>query len=821
MKVSASSLDNDGTISKVTFWQNNKILLEDFAAPFEITQKNLYPGDYKIKAQAIDNRGNVSNIDSTNFRMNFADGTYSKYMHWDFNDGILDYWTLKNGTWRIKTGFQSTSGLELFSAFANCHAASSAINLKANQNYNLSLRSDGGGAPNDSIRFFINNKPEMGGKQIFAYKMSYNDDFNILRLQNFQVSQTDNYYLIIQYNKVENYTQLVFDEIRITGDLNRGAFTKLKSPSVPITVAETANMELLASALDTDGSVAAMTYYANDSLIATSNVSPFNAFWNNIKLGNYKLRAEAIDNEGGRSRSLLVDVNIEPNFIAKTDYIGNKAGSNEMRSAVFNKAGAVIFAANLDSLALPASKLSSLGTLSSTAKGYIIKMTADGSEILKAVKIAEKISDMAIDSLDNLYISAADMGLLKLKADWTVIDWSKPLVGLTAHRVDVTQKGRSVVLYSGESDINDETLTTTVNVKVFDINGTELSSMGGASQYTSDVAIDDRSGVYVVTGFKNFNSYGPIGDRRLLPVYVPVVVSRTHVGVQVYRAYDWNNDTLSLRFLNRSNNNMADVRATRCSMGKDGKLYVLYNVYGGNHVLRYDPFDVMKTAAIVAGDSYFNFANTGTETKIAFGRYNIADGSFILAQQLTNRLNVAPYKGNSIFGNGEIQADKEGNVYLSNKAASGLPMTVNHLPGTYSGGAYVSIISADFTRRLKVFRVTDGVSRALAVRNINHYAVGGFTSSQLFNANTTQTALAGQNAWFAINATDNPCPNNICVPITTSKVLQNAKVGIKSFEKIMPGNSRDYFASNTIELSPGFMASSGTIFQAKIKGCGW
>ena len=83
------------------------------------------------------------------------------------------------------------------------------------------------------------------------------------------------------------------------------------------------------------------------------------------------------------------------------------------------------------------------------------------------------------------------------------------------------------------------------------------------------------------------------------------------------------------RWLNKYDNNMADSRGARCDIGEDGKLYMVFETDGGNHLFRYLPFDHALTAKIVGGDNHFTFANTGTEPKIFVGRYEVATGDYI------------------------------------------------------------------------------------------------------------------------------------------------------------------------------------------------
>ena len=94
------------------------------------------------------------------------------------------------------------------------------------------------------------------------------------------------------------------------------------------------------------------------------------------------------------------------------------------------------------------------------------------------------------------------------------------------------------------------------------------------------------------------------------------------IGEAKWTDYDWSTDPASDRFLNKPENNMADMRAYRCARGEDGKLYVAFEAAGGNHAARYHPRDIMRKTAMAGGDKYHQFFNSGAEHKTLFGRYD-------------------------------------------------------------------------------------------------------------------------------------------------------------------------------------------------------
>jgi len=126
-----------------------------------------------------------------------------------------------------------------------------------------------------------------------------------------------------------------------------------------------------------------------------------------------------------------------------------------------------------------------------------------------------------------------------------------------------------------------------------------------------------------------------------------------------------------------------------------------------------DPFDVMKNVLTAKNDHYHQGTNVGTEPSLFYGRYEPASGAYIMGQYFTTRLDNG--RGNTIrIKNGAIAADSDGNIYLAGASASGLPMTFEP-NGGYSGGAYLVVISSDFSERIYSTRLCGNGTHAVAV----------------------------------------------------------------------------------------------------------
>ncbi len=82
------------------------------------------------------------------------------------------------------------------------------------------------------------------------------------------------------------------------------------SPTNGATFTEPANITIQAVAMDRDGSVARVDFFAGTNLLGTSTNSPPSFTWTNIAAGSYSLTAQATDDRGGTSTSSPVNVTV-------------------------------------------------------------------------------------------------------------------------------------------------------------------------------------------------------------------------------------------------------------------------------------------------------------------------------------------------------------------------------------------------------------------------------------------------------------------------------------------------------------------------------
>jgi Bacterial Ig domain/Secretion system C-terminal sorting domain len=751
INISANATDLDGNIVKVEFFANGIAIKTLTAAPYSFDWLNVLPNDYVLTAKTTDNRGNVNQSNPVNIRVNLPTGILEEYADFQFTQNF-DYWWRFVGDWRWKStgGYQNTGYLYGFTVQSGNYFATHGLQLMAGVNYKLQCRLDASNT-NLPINFNLNTAPNAGGQLITSIVPNVTEDFLQAREINFSVATTGLYYLVISHPWTSgSYQQLKIDNVRIVGDMNKAPVSRIILPAQKVVnMAENAPLKLRVEATDFDGTINKVEYYANGNLLGQSTIAPYEFVWPNIAAGNYKVVCKAYDNENLADSSKTLFVNVLENKFSISSLIGNSNTTDEVRASVIQPDGTIAMATNTGSTAFSSITPTLLGSANATSNGTIVRLSPDGLTVLSITKLTDKITDMSMDAQGNLFVAAGAAGIFKLNTTANQLIWQKTFAKY-AHRIDAGTTGKSITMTATETDANDETLTGAA-IFVHDVDGTLLTQLPAASQYTTDVAIDEASGTAISLGFKNFNTPGVLGG-QILPVYVPVYRGYGFDGISKYVGYDWSADVTSNRWINRSNNNMADDRLVRCAIGKDGKLYLMHEVYGGNHCMRYSPFDIMQTVPIVGGDMYFNFANTGTRVKVFVGKHEPATGAYITGQGFTARINPPLNTDNTVFTRyGNIAADATGRVFITGQSASGLPLTVDHQPGEYTGGAFLLVLSPDLATREQCIRLTNGFGRALAVSSANHYTFGGSTSNPLYTVNPFQGSLnTPTDGWFAV-----------------------------------------------------------------------
>jgi len=411
-----------------------------------------------------------------------------------------------------------------------------------------------------------------------------------------------------------------------------------------------------------------------------------------------------------------------------------------------------------------------LNGASETSGGIIVRLNKTGETVLSVTRVADSLFDLALDGNDNIYVAAGDHGAIKLTPEANQVLWVNDEVS-NCRRIDASAAGISAALHkSSEAG----------RVLVYDASGNQTGNASGLHM-TQDVAVSDEPAYAYSIGFANKHT-------GVEPVQVPYLRAHTHQGVEVWKGYDWPGNYTNNG--DKHQGSQADTRGYRVTMGADGKLYAAYESHGGNSIIRYDPFDVMKDAQKAGGDKYHqSWGMNGAAAISHICRYEPQTGDILLYQTFVVRLTSNNRANTFRSDQGDIIADSQGRVYFAGNASCCIPISWEPFTEQYYlGGAAAMILSSDMSQRLLSTRLTTpGVSHSVAFHETGAGTVtvwGGHArikdGSFHYTENAIQQSPAGgsQEGYFFV-LSDNE-PSNVQLPLPTThlrKNLQNAKAG--------------------------------------------
>jgi len=411
-------------------------------------------------------------------------------------------------------------------------------------------------------------------------------------------------------------------------------------------------------------------------------------------------------------------VDQNPFEIAVSSFLGETASDDAVSGACILSDGTIVLAANLGT---PSSDRDTKP--GATLRGVLMLLSADGKRVVLSQELPTLLHDLAVDANDRLYLAAGEGGLIKLSPEDGDVLWTAKPGNVT--RVAAGDDGHC-------AGIVDRTIC------IYNADGKQLGTAAGG-QFTCDVCVDSASKTVIQTGFRNAHAFD---GKKTYPVQIAYIRGHGYEGESKWTDYDWSTDRESDRFLNKPTNNMADSRGDRCAIGRDGKLYVTFQVAGGNHIFRYSPTDIMQKVELAGGDAYHQFYNSRAEHKCFFGRYEPATGAFLAGQQFCGRLSSG--RANYVATKtGDLTADSLGRVYVVGVAASGIPLSMNPTGGDYAGGGFLLVMSPDLKQRLLCTRTCDGkgVPHAVDVRDVGGARRAVFAGSGMIDGMYVKNAI--------------------------------------------------------------------------------
>jgi uncharacterized repeat protein (TIGR02543 family) len=99
---------------------------------------------------------------------------------------------------------------------------------------------------------------------------------------------------------------------------NSSPVVHITSPNDGATFAAPASITIAATATDSDGSIAAVRFYAGTTLLATDSTSPYSYTWTGVPAGSYILTVQAQDNQGAVGTSTAIGITVSAQAVYYT-----------------------------------------------------------------------------------------------------------------------------------------------------------------------------------------------------------------------------------------------------------------------------------------------------------------------------------------------------------------------------------------------------------------------------------------------------------------------------------------------------------------------
>ncbi|WP_081802040.1 glycoside hydrolase family 19 protein [Aquimarina atlantica] len=127
---------------------------------------------------------------------------------------------------------------------------------------------------------------------------------------------------------------------KTTGGNNNAPTVSITSPGDNTSFEVGTSIPITVNASDSDGTIAKVEFFNNNSKIGESSASPFSFTFENVIVGNYSLTAKATDNKGASSTSAAITVTVTsgggngnceglPQYVAGTSYSKDQEVQNE------------------------------------------------------------------------------------------------------------------------------------------------------------------------------------------------------------------------------------------------------------------------------------------------------------------------------------------------------------------------------------------------------------------------------------------------------------------------------------------------------------
>ena len=355
--LSADAVDPDGEIARVEFFAGSELVGTEGAAPYTLNWTGVQAGTYSLTAVAYDGAGAssrsapvtvtvASGDDGTAFLPHNTDigqpaiaghatssaGAFTIVAAgsdiWDTGDQfhfvyqavtgdaeiIARVVSLTNSNPWAKAGVmfrESLTGESRHGFVAVTAAAGYAFQRRlAPGDYSQHLSGGDGSAPG-WIRL------RRHGDRFEAFRSSDGSSWTSIGADTITMGATVYVGLAVTSHDPGQVTTAVIDQVVVNGSStpeegNRPPIVTLTSPSAGAAYAAPATITLSADAVDPDGEIARVEFFAGSELVGTEGAAPYTLNWTGVQAGTYALTAVAYDVSGASARSAPVTVTVSP-----------------------------------------------------------------------------------------------------------------------------------------------------------------------------------------------------------------------------------------------------------------------------------------------------------------------------------------------------------------------------------------------------------------------------------------------------------------------------------------------------------------------------
>jgi uncharacterized repeat protein (TIGR02543 family) len=345
MNLAATATDPDGTIAAVRFYSGTTLLNLDSASPYTYTWTGVSSGTYQLYATATDNQGAVSTSAVANVTVYPPNQPPAVSLTSPVN----------NSTWTAPATIQLTAtATDSDGSIANVrfYRGSTLLNTDSASPYeytwtNVSsgtyqlraVAQDNQGATSTStiitVTVLSSSTPAVwytltatanpaNGGTVTPASGTY------LAGSQIQVTATPNAnYTFATWSGDASGTNptvtITMDSDKsITANFtyvppaNSSPVVHITSPNDGATYTAPASITITATATDSDGSIAAVRFYAGTTLLATDSTSPYEYTWAGVPAGSYILTVQAQDNQGAVGTSTAIGITVSAQAVYYT-----------------------------------------------------------------------------------------------------------------------------------------------------------------------------------------------------------------------------------------------------------------------------------------------------------------------------------------------------------------------------------------------------------------------------------------------------------------------------------------------------------------------